>query len=89
MWEVIITFFSQAPPALDPVFLPWLGALISGNVILGTGVWALLKYIAKLTPWAGDDKIIQIFTGAVGAMGGAMTGAVGAVKGVILTKKKE
>ena len=73
MWEVLITFFSQAPPALDPTFLPWLGKLISGNVIVGTGLWALLKHIAKLTPWAEDDKILQIISGAVAAVKGSVS----------------
>jgi len=64
MWEAILRFFSQPPPAFDPVFIPWVTALIAGNIIIASAVWALLKYIAKITPWAQDDKIIQILTGA-------------------------
>jgi hypothetical protein len=73
MWDVVITFFSQPPPALDPVFIPWLAALIAGNVIIVSGTWALLKYIAKLTPWAEDDRILQIISGAYGAVKGAVS----------------
>lgn len=68
MWEAVVRFFSQPPPAVDPVFIPWVTALIAGNIIFFSGVWALLKYIAKLTPWAEDDKIIQIITGAFSAI---------------------
>ncbi len=68
MWEALITFFSTPPPALDPVFIPWLTALIAGNIIIVSGLWALLKYIAKITPWAVDDKIVQIVTGGVTAV---------------------
>ena len=78
MFESIIAFFSHAPPAFDPVFIPWLTALIAGNVIIVSAVWAVLKYLAKVTPWAGDDKIIQIITGAIAA-----------AKGVVTSKPKE
>jgi hypothetical protein len=73
MWQTIINFFAQPPPALDPVFIPWLTALIAGNIIIATGVWALMKYIAKITPWAQDDKIIQIITGGLAAVKGAVS----------------
>ena len=76
MFEMIINYFSQPPPALDPLFVPWITALIAGNIIIVSAMWALLKYIAKLTPWAVDDNIIQIITGAVGAI----KEAVGTVK---------
>ncbi len=72
MWDAIVLFFSQPPPALDPTFIPWLTALIAGNVIVFSAVWALLKYVAKTTPWAGDDKILQIITGAFGAFMGVL-----------------
>jgi len=68
MFQTIINYFSQPPPAFDPLFVPWITALIAGNIIVGTAIWTLLKYIAKLTPWATDDKIIQIITGAFGAV---------------------
>ena len=73
MWEFIVSFFGAPPPALDPLFVPWIAALIAGNVIIGTGLWALFKYIAKLTQWAQDDKIIQIITGAYDAIKGAVS----------------
>ena len=73
MFQSVINFFGTAPPALDPLFVPWLAALIAGNVIVISGLWALLKYIAKLTPWATDDKIIQIITGAYDAVKGAVS----------------
>ena len=72
MWEALITFFTQPPPALDPTLVPWVTAFIAGNVIVVSIVWALLKFIAKQTPWAGDDKIIQVFSGAFAAMKGAI-----------------
>ena len=72
MWDAIFTFFSQPPPALDPVFIPWVTALIAGNIIIFSGLWAFLKYIAKATPWAGDDKVLQILTGAFGALMGVI-----------------
>jgi len=72
MWDAIVLFFSQPPPAIDPTFIPWLSALIAGNVIVFSAVWAFLKYIAKATPWAGDDKILQIITGAFGAFMGVL-----------------
>ena len=68
MFETLLAFFSQAPPAFDPVFIPWLSALIAGNVIILGSIWAALRYIAKVTPWAGDDKIIQIITGVFTAL---------------------
>lgn len=76
MIDLIQQFFQQAPPAIDPTLVPWMVDLIAGNIIVGTGLWALLKFIAKRTPWAGDDKIIQIVTGAFGAV----KDAVGPVK---------
>lgn len=30
---------------------------------------SILKVVAKATPWAGDDQIIQILTGFVGRKG--------------------
>ena len=78
MFQFVIDFFATKPPALDPLFIPWVTALIAGNVIVFSGLWALLKYIAKLTPWAEDDKIIQIISGAYAA-----------VKSAIPIKKKE
>jgi hypothetical protein len=80
MWEVIVNFFSQPPPAIDPLFIPWVTALVAGNIIFITGAWALLKYIASLTPWAEDDKIIQIITGGYAAVRDAVSP---------LVKKKE
>ena len=68
MWEAIYAFFQAPAPALDPVLIPWIAAFIAGNIIVMTGVWALLKYIAKLTPWAEDDKILQIITGGFTAV---------------------
>ena len=76
MLEQIILFFKTPPPAMDPLFVPWVAALIGGNIIIFTAFWALFKYIAKLTPWAEDDKIIQIVTGAYTAI----KDAVGSVK---------
>jgi hypothetical protein len=73
MWDMIVLFFSQPPPALDPTLIPWLTALIAGNIIIFSAVWAFLKYVAKATPWAGDDKILQILTGAVAAVRGAVS----------------
>jgi len=72
MFEQIVLFFKQAPPAMDPLLYPWVAALIAGNIIVGTALWALLKYIAKLTPWAHDDKIIQIITGGMAAVKSAV-----------------
>lgn len=68
MLETLLTFFSQPPPAFDPVFIPWLSALIAGNIIILGSIWAALRYVAKITPWAGDDKIIQILTGVFTAL---------------------
>lgn len=76
MLQAIVDFFKAPPPAMDPTFIPWLTALIAGNIIVGTALWALLKYIAKNTPWAVDDKIIQIITGGWGAI----KDAVGKIK---------
>jgi len=78
MFQFVIDFFSTPPPAFDPLFIPWITALIAGNVIVFSGLWGLFKYIAKLTPWAEDDKIIQIISGAYGA-----------IKEAIPTRKKE
>jgi hypothetical protein len=69
MFQPILDFFTNVPPpAFDPVFIPWISKLVAGNVIIFGGLWAFLKAIAKATPWAGDDKIIQILTGAVAAV---------------------
>ncbi len=57
---------------LDPTFIPWLTALIGGNVIVFSAVWAFLKFVAKATPWAWDDKVLQILTGAFGAFMGVL-----------------
>ncbi len=72
MWDAIVLFFSQPPPTIDPTFIPWFTALIGGNVIVFSAIWAFLKYVAKATPWAGDDKILQIITGAFGAFMGVL-----------------
>ena len=72
MIEAIVAFFSTEPPAMDPTLVPWIAALVAGNIITVTGLWAFLKYVAKLTPWAADDKILQIITGGVSAVKGAV-----------------
>jgi hypothetical protein len=73
MWESIVTFFSQVPPAADPMIVPWVAGFIAGNIITITVIWTILKQVAKITPWAGDDKVIQIFTGVLGAVKTAVT----------------
>lgn len=88
MIEAIVAFFSTEPPAMDPTLIPWMTALVAGNIITVTGLWALLKYIAKQTPWATDDKILQIITGGVTAIKGAVIPLVGK-KEVPIEKKEE
>lgn len=55
--------FLHNPPALDPILVPFFTKFINGNIIWLGMLWVILKYVAKMTPWAGDDKIIQIITG--------------------------
>ena len=38
---------------------------IQGNFITVSIIIAVLKMIAKETPWATDDKIIEIFIGLI------------------------
>ncbi len=37
---------------------------VSNNWLTITFVLAILKGLAKITPWANDDKIVQVFSGA-------------------------
>lgn len=48
----------------------WVTAFISENWMLLGLALAVLKVIAKATPWAGDDQIVQIFTGFFGRVRG-------------------
>ena len=42
-------------------------AMFIANNTLAIGLFlAVLKVIAKATPWAGDDEILQIFTSFIG-----------------------
>ena len=41
----------------------WLLEFIKENMITMSLVLAALKVVAVETPWASDDKIIEIFTG--------------------------
>lgn len=41
----------------------WLLNFIRENMISISLIIAVLKIIAQETPWAADDKILQIFTG--------------------------
>lgn len=47
--------------ALDPILM----AFLSGNLITLGLALKILKEIAKATPWAVDDKVIQIVTGFI------------------------
>ena len=49
----------------DLILLTFAKQFISNNIMTITLVLAILKKIAIETKWAGDDKIIQIFTGFV------------------------
>lgn len=88
MWETIYAFFQTSPLAFDTVVVPWVTALISGNIILLTGVWAVLKYIATITPWAIDNKILKLFTGGFVAVKDAITPGAAALKNAVMPKKK-
>jgi hypothetical protein len=46
-------------PNLDPIVLKFLA---QNTITCLTGL-GILKALAKLTPWAHDDEIVQIFTG--------------------------
>ena len=41
----------------------WLLEFMKENMITGALVLSVLKVVAMETPWAADDKIIEIFTG--------------------------
>ena len=41
----------------------WLLEFVKENMITGALVLSILKVVAMETPWAADDKIIEIFTG--------------------------
>jgi hypothetical protein len=43
----------------------YIKAFISNNSFFLLLVYSLLKGTAKVTPWAHDDKIIQIFGGLI------------------------
>lgn len=45
---------------MDTVLLKF----ISENILTITVFLGLLKGLAKITPWAGDDQVVQVFTGA-------------------------
>ena len=45
--------------SFDPILLDF----VQGNAITIGLVFAILKVIAKNTPWAVDDEIVQILTG--------------------------
>jgi len=47
--------------ALDPILV----AFLSKNIITLGVALKLLKELAKATPWALDDKIVQIATGLI------------------------
>lgn len=44
----------------------WLLEFLKENMVTVGLALALLKVIAKATPWAVDDEILQILTGFVG-----------------------
>ncbi len=43
----------------------WLIAFIQDNVFTIGAVLAVLKVVAKATPWAVDDQIVQVLTGLI------------------------
>ena len=43
---------------LDPII--W--EFVQGNFVFLTLIFSVLKVVAKKTPWAVDDEIVQIFT---------------------------
>ena len=45
--------------AMDPIVMEFL----SKNYLTIMGILYVLQIIAKETPWAADDKIVQIFLG--------------------------
>jgi len=63
----LVHLFSTDPVMLDAVLVPWTQKFIGGNILTFTVLWAVLKYIAVITPWAKDDEILQILTGAAKA----------------------
>ena len=41
----------------------WLLDFMKENMVTGALILSLLKAVANATPWAVDDKIVQILTG--------------------------
>lgn len=37
-------------------------SFLSENYLTATFIWQALKVIAKKTPWAADDEILQMFS---------------------------
>lgn len=72
----IVEFFQVYDPvSLDIVMIPWLQKFVAGNLITIYMCKKLAEYIAKVTPWAKDDEILQIFTGAIREVVDAFRGA--------------
>jgi hypothetical protein len=42
---------------------PYIIEFVSGNWLALSLALGVLKVIAKMTPWAHDDEILQVFTG--------------------------
>jgi len=66
MFNSILSFFNPIKEGLDPFIFSGaeeITQIVGNNIITISLGLIILKWIAKKTPWAGDDKIHQILTG--------------------------
>ena len=72
----------------DIIILTFVKNFLSNNLIAITAILWILKSIAKATPWAIDDEIIQIVTGLISKLAPGFNKATNISDNILKTKEK-